>query len=107
MKKEKQYDRHHKIAKSLWWTNWYPNVSKVEVWKHRARHYVFWTDWPASQIVDVLEMNDPVRNPGFKKAVLDIMELFTNNYYIKEAHDWDKVYKRDMGVLYSYLTKNG
>lgn len=105
MKKEKQYNRHHKIPKSLWGTNWHPNVSKVEVWKHRARHYIFWNDWPASQLVDVLKDNDPVWNPVFKKAVLDILELFTWNYYVKEAHKWDKVYKRDIWVLYSYLSQ--
>lgn len=105
MSKEKRYTRHHRIAKSLGWTNWQPNVRKFEEWKHRAIHYLFWTNWPASQLLQVLEMNDWVWNEEFKTAVLDLLDLFQWNYYNKACHTWDKVYKRDTGNLYSYITK--
>jgi len=105
MAKKKTYNRHHRIAKNVWGTDWPPNVFRMDEWKHNAWHRCFWTDWPASQILEILKVNEPILWKEFLNAELDLLDLFQWNYYKKEAHNWDKVYKRDTGNLYTYVSK--
>ena len=76
---------------------------KKEVKKHNAWHYCFWTKWPASQILEVLDFNERVRNPEFAKAILEVLDLFQWNYYKQKTHNWNKIYKSDTWNLYSYV----
>ena len=63
---EKQITRHHKVARSMGWSNHFNNIEEIERNKHRAHHLLFDNDLPHEQIKTIVDRTGKVFTNSFQ-----------------------------------------
>ena len=85
---DKEFNKHHLIPSSKWWLTSNENLKRVETKEHSRRHSFFGNETPVEAICHVLLWNDKVRTDNFKQDLMNILDIYLNNYYQKHTHNW-------------------
>lgn len=85
---EKEYNFHHLIPKSRSGLTNKENLLKMEKGEHNRLHAFFGNDTPVEQICRVLLLNEKIFTDNFKQDLLNVLDIYINNYYNKKTHDW-------------------
>lgn len=81
-------NKHHLIPSSKGGkTNDY-NIVNVDIKEHARWHTRCWNDTPVEAICRVLLRNEKIFTDNFKQDLLNILDLYINNYYNTKWHSW-------------------
>ena len=86
MKKEKEYNDHHRCPRSKFWATNELNVEKIRVSLHGAIHAVFGNDIFPEQIERLTNMTSRVLLPEVQKELLERLSM-------RDIHDPTQWYK--------------
>lgn len=85
---EKEFNRHHLIPSSKGGLTTHENIRKTEIKEHTRLHTWCGNDTPVEQLCRVLLFNEKIRTENFKADLLNILDNYINNYYVKHTHNW-------------------
>jgi hypothetical protein len=60
----------------------------MKVKEHAYLHMWCWNDTPVEQLCRVLLLNEKVWTENFKADLMEVLDNYLNNYYIKKTHRW-------------------
>ena len=94
-RKEIEYSRHHKIAKSRDGANVPPNNERIRHEVHKAIHLVFGNRHTIEKIDTLVSMDYAILTDEFKRAVFDLLAMTPQDIYKMEAfrskHGYEKI----------------
>lgn len=82
-------DRHHILPTSKWGTNYFDNIIKLDVRKHKALHMLFDNRTPIEQIERVVDLASTALTEEVKSDIIKILNRKELDYWYKE-----RVFKR-------------
>jgi len=82
-------DRHHILPSSKWGTNYFENIVKLDIRKHKALHMLFDANTVSGQIERILDIASTALTEEVKSDIIKILDRKELDYWYK-----DRVFKR-------------